>query len=194
MSSAFRRAAHRRLVADPQRGRLLLQLSYLAIAESTALYDPYAYPPVRWDELSPELRAEVEEVEASGRACWKEAARLGVTGGADAAFEPVRAAVRPLLESAADRDQLAWEIARALERGAILLSPTCTVGPLCHAVGRNDGAFAAYRDPGGVMLNEGDTSAEGAAAAFVGERGAGVEHAREALERWEQRRGEEAAA
>ncbi len=191
MIAAFRRAAHRRLVADPRRGRLLLQLAYVADKEAEAIWDPYAWPPGRFDSLSPEQRAEYDRLCAHANALAAEAARLGVRGGTEEAFREVFAAAAPLMEAAADREYLVWEVARALEAGAILMAPRCSVGPLGEAVPSGSAAFAVYRDPGGVMINNGRFGADAAAAAFCGERGAGEEAARAALEAWESR--EEAA-
>ena len=192
-AAALRLAAHRRLVAAPRRGRLLLQLAYVADKEAEAIWDPYAWPPVRFDSLSSEQRAEYDRLCAHANAMSAEAARLGVRGGVEQAFGEVFAAAAPLMEAAAEREHLVWEVARALEAGAILVAPRCSAGPLGEAVPSGRAAFAVYTDPGGVMINNGKFSVDAAAAAFCGERGAGEETARAALEAWESREEERAA-
>ncbi|MGK3995051.1 hypothetical protein [Sorangium sp. So ce1024] len=186
--STFRLAAHRRLVTDPRRGRLLLQLAFVADKEAEAIWDPYAWPPVRFDALSPEQRAEYDRLQALGAALYADAAKLGVRGGTDEAFRAVFAAAAPLFEAAARRENLAWDVAEALEAGAILSAGDVEVGPVSSRRGLP--LFEATR--GGVALNV-SLSAESAAAAFCGERGAGVEAARAALEAWERREEERAA-
>ncbi|XXX79208.1 hypothetical protein WMF30_10580 [Sorangium sp. So ce134] len=193
MTAAFRIAAHQHFAHRACRGRLLLQLAYVADAEARAIWDPYAWPPVRWCDLSDEQRAEHDRLCAQGKDLAAEAARLGVRGGADEAFRDVYAAAAPLFEAGAEREHLVWEVARALEAGAILMAPRCSVGPLGEAVPSGRAAFACYVDPGGVMINNGRFSADVAAAAFCGERGAGEEAARAALEGWESREEERAA-
>jgi hypothetical protein len=87
--TSFRRSAHARLVDDLSRGRLLMQLAYLAGAEQGAIYDPYAWPPVPFSSLPPERQADVEHLRALDTRLCQEARRLGVTGGKDDAFREV---------------------------------------------------------------------------------------------------------
>jgi hypothetical protein len=87
--SAFRLAAHRRLVSDPRRGRLMMQLAYLVGAEQDAIWDPYAWPPVAFSSLPAERQADLDHMRwLDGQLC-EEARRLGVTGGKDEAFGEV---------------------------------------------------------------------------------------------------------
>jgi hypothetical protein len=86
--TSFRLSAHRRLVTDPLRGRLLLQAAYVALADADAL-DPYAWPPVH---LSEETRAEIDRLRALSNALAADAARFGVRGGIQEAFGEVFAA------------------------------------------------------------------------------------------------------
>jgi hypothetical protein len=88
----IRLSAHRRLVADPRRGRLLLQLAYVAMADADAIWDQFAWPPVRFDSLSEEQRAEIERLRDLSDELGAEAARLGVRGGIQEAFGEVFAA------------------------------------------------------------------------------------------------------
>jgi hypothetical protein len=187
--TTFRLSAHRRLVADPRRGRLLLQLAYVATADADALWDAHAWPPVLWTELSDEQRAEIEGLRALGDELAAEAARLGVRGGTDEAFRDVLAWAAPRIEAAVEREHLVWEVARALEEGAVLEAGDVEAAQIGSA---RSGAplFAAYRD--GEPLTS-VLSADAAAAAFCGERGAGEEAARAALEAWEQKEEERAA-
>lgn len=86
---SFRLASHRHFVADPARGRLLLQLAYVADRDADAICDPYAWPPV---QITEEQRAEVEHLSDTSTALAAEAARLGVRGGVQEAFGEVFAA------------------------------------------------------------------------------------------------------
>lgn len=184
----FRRATHRRLVADPRRGRLLLQLAFVADADADELEQRWAWPPVDWLDLPDETRAEVERLRALSSQLAADAARLGVRGGMDEAFREVHAAVQPMLDTAARRDLLALEVADALEAGATLSAGDVEVGPVSSRRGLP--IFEATR--GGVALNTA-LSADAAAAAFCGERGAGEDAARAALEAWERQEEERAA-
>jgi hypothetical protein len=183
--TSLRLASHRRFVTDPRRGRLLLQLAYVASADERAIHDPYAWPPML---LSEEQRAEVERLRVLGEEICADAARLGVRGGIQEAFGEVFAWAAPRIEAALEREHLVWEVARALEAGAILEAGDVEVAQIGSA---RSGAplFAAYRD--GEPLTS-VLSADAAAAAFCGERGAGEEAARAALEAWES--GEERVA
>lgn len=194
--AAFRRSAHRRLVEDPRRGRLLLQLAYLADAEARAIYDPYDWPQRSFTDLSPEQRAEYDEYCRSATACAREAARLGVVSGREAAFRDVFAAAKPLIEAAYARDDLARDVANAIKHGAVLHAGGCRV--FRHGERRTEldqaiGLGIVILD-GGEALTDDDATDLAAAQVFVGERGAGAVAARAALERWERERGEEAAA
>jgi hypothetical protein len=184
----IRLSSHRRLVADPRRGRLLLQAAYVALADADALWDQYAWPPVPFASLSEETRDEIERLRALSDELAADAARFGVRGGIQEAFGEVFAAVGERMAAGADREHLAWEVARALEAGAILVAGGAEVA-LIGASRSGVQLFAAYR--GSEPLNR-TLSADAAAAAFCGERGAGEEAARTALEAWES--GEERAA
>jgi hypothetical protein len=90
--TTFRLASHRRLVADPRRGRLLLQAAYVATADADAIWDQYAWPPVSFESLSEEQRAEIDRLRALSDELAADAARLGVRGGIREAFGEVFAA------------------------------------------------------------------------------------------------------
>jgi hypothetical protein len=73
----IRLAAHRRLAADPRRGRLLLQLAYVADRDAEPLWDEYAWPQVAFTSLPADQRAEIEHLRTTSNALAAEAARLG---------------------------------------------------------------------------------------------------------------------
>lgn len=89
VTDAFRRAAHGRL-GHLRRGRLMLQLAYLASAEQNAIWDPYAWPPVSISSLSPTRRKDLEYLRALEARLGAEALRCGVTGGMDEALAGTR--------------------------------------------------------------------------------------------------------
>lgn len=186
----LRLAAHRHFVADPARGRLLLQLAYVADRDAEALWDQYAWPPVPFASLPEEARAEVDRLRALFDDLAVEAARLGVRGGIQEAFRDVFALAAPRIEAAAEREFLVWEVAQALRSGAVLRASGVTAGPMGEDPSGSD--YAVVRDADGALLNPDKMGESGAAAAFCGERGAGEEAARAALEAWESR--EERAA
>lgn len=165
--TAFRHAAHRRLVEDPRRGRLLLQLAYVADrdAERGGCHG------------ARRLRALGDELAAA-------AARLGVTGGVEAAFGEVFARAEELSAPAEAREQLVALAAQALAVGAVLDVAGVTAR-LCGEVVRPWGVEPLYvveRD-GAVVAGQQDDL--GAAACFVGAQGAGEVGAAEALAHWE---------
>ena len=81
----FHRAAYRRLVTGPRRARLLVQASYVALADADAIWDPYAWPPVAYDSLPASARADREHLERESEMMFREARALGFRGGKDAA-------------------------------------------------------------------------------------------------------------
>lgn len=84
----LRLSAHRRLVTDPRRARMLLQVAYVALADADAL-DPYAWPPV---QLCDKQRVEIDRLRALSNELAADAARRGVRGGIQEAFGEVFAA------------------------------------------------------------------------------------------------------
>jgi hypothetical protein len=142
---------------------------------------------VSFASLLEEQRAEIDRLRALSNELAADAARLGVRGGIQEAFGEVFAWAAPRIEAALEREHLVWEVARALEAGAVLEAGDVEAAQIGSSRAGVP-LFAAYRD--GEPLTS-VLSADAAAAAFCGERGAGDEAARAALEAWESR--EEAA-
>jgi hypothetical protein len=65
-------------------GRLLLQLSFVALNDQRAVHDPYAWPPL--PAMTAEQKNEVERLGVVSARLAYRAACLGWTGGTDMAF------------------------------------------------------------------------------------------------------------
>lgn len=129
------------------RGRLFVELAYLAGAEADALWEPYDHRAARYADLPAETRVERERLERLRRTFGAVADRLGAVDWClEASLQALEARYAGLSAAIVLRDDTAEGIAEALLAGAIVHAGPCTAGPHHLAL------FAVFRDPGGEIV------------------------------------------